>query len=668
MRTHIRHESELLKSAALGLAGFFALAGCSPSTSQNTVSLGGNAGSSMSSGGTTASSAGGAGFGGGLAGSSAGGSSAPGGSSGSGGAGGVGGTRSSSGGIAGAGGVAGTGGSGAGGASVDAGRADVSEQTRDGASERLRDSASDGPRGDAGGCSAPCIAPLVCVSGSCACPGGQSLCGTECIDTTTNPNHCGSCDTSCSSGQACAGGTCASDGCTDQLAGNLTLSQVAVYQVVKIPIMKDGNEVAASSRNAAVVQGHDTMFRLFVTPSSGFSPRELSARLTLTPSGGSSSLFYSRKTISAASTDADANNSFQIPVPASAMSGSMRYAVQIVECGSPSGSTGATRFPASGDVDLGVKTTGGLRITILPIQVGNYRPDTSETALAGYASQMMAMYPVTNVTFTVGTSLTMTSPVDWSAMLDKVRAQRTSEKPASDVYYFGLVKPADTLRTYCGSSCTTGIGYVVSSATGSTAANSRAAVGIGFGDKNSYLTMAHEVGHNHGRNHAPCSTGGTISGVDPNFAYAGGLIGSWGYDARTKTLYDPSKSSDIMSYCTNQWMSDYTYGAIVTRVAAVNGVAMVHVPPQSLSRWRILLLDDKGPRWGIPITDETPPEGEAELATAQDAAGNTVANVVVYRTLIADMEASMIMIPEPRPGWSSIAVAGTPAISFANAK
>jgi hypothetical protein len=466
-------------------------------------------------------------------------------------------------------------------------------------------------------------------------------------------------------GGSTAGSTALSDGCSDDLARNLTLQQIAVYQTVKIPVMTAGAEVPAASRNSSVIQGRDTMFRVFVTLGSGWTARDLSARLTLTPAGGQPTQLFSKKTISASSVDSDPKTSFQILVPASTMAAaSLRYSVQVVECSTQSGTAGQAQFPSTGDIDLSVKTTGGLKIKLIPIQVGSILPDTSATGLAGYTAEMMAMYPVTNVSFTVGDTLTATAPVDWTGMLDQVRAKRSTDKPAADVYYFGLVKPADTLRTYCQSSCTTGIGYVVTSVN---SASSRAAVGIGFGDKASFDTMAHEVGHNHGRNHSPCSTAGTISGVDPNYPYTKAALGSWGYDPRTQALLDPNKNTDIMGYCSNQWMSDYTYSGITTRVAAVDGAAMVYTPADEISRWRVLLVDERGPRWGIPIDDEVAADGIPETATVYDGTGAALTSVTVYRTEIGDSSASMVMVPEPQPNWYAVAVAGAQPLPFAKA-
>ncbi len=52
-----------------------------------------------------------------------------------------------------------------------------------------------------------------CVSG---CDGGKSPCGTSCVDTTSDPNHCGGCEVKCAKTHAqaaCAGGQCGALSC-----------------------------------------------------------------------------------------------------------------------------------------------------------------------------------------------------------------------------------------------------------------------------------------------------------------------------------------------------------------------------------------------------------------------------------------------------------------------
>jgi hypothetical protein len=68
---------------------------------------------------------------------------------------------------------------------------------------------------------------------------------------------------------------------------------------------------------------------------------------------------------------------------------------------------------------------------------------------------------------------------------------------------------------------------------------------------------AHEWGHNFSRNHAPCGTSG-----DANYPYAGGVIGGFGWNPGTNTIV-PSNATDIMGYCSNNWISDYTWTAVM---------------------------------------------------------------------------------------------------------
>jgi hypothetical protein len=42
------------------------------------------------------------------------------------------------------------------------------------------------------------------------CPGGQTACGSECVDLLSSELHCGSCRISCMGEQTCRGGTCVS--------------------------------------------------------------------------------------------------------------------------------------------------------------------------------------------------------------------------------------------------------------------------------------------------------------------------------------------------------------------------------------------------------------------------------------------------------------------------
>jgi hypothetical protein len=72
-----------------------------------------------------------------------------------------------------------------------------------------------------GVCGRACVGGATCVAGACACPAGQTLCGTGgaalCVNLQTSAANCGACGRACVSGQTCAAGVCrsAADGGVD---------------------------------------------------------------------------------------------------------------------------------------------------------------------------------------------------------------------------------------------------------------------------------------------------------------------------------------------------------------------------------------------------------------------------------------------------------------------
>ena len=89
--------------------------------------------------------------------------------------------------------------------------------------------------------------------------------------------------------------------------------------------------------------------------------------------------------------------------------------------------------------------------------------------------------------------------------------------------------------------------------------------GAGGGFVGYESTFAHELGHLYGRSHVAVA-GDTSSDTGyPNYGGSKTSIGEVGIDTGTSppTLFEPPGSADIMSYGSNQWISPYTYQAIL---------------------------------------------------------------------------------------------------------
>ncbi|BCZ90222.1 M66 family metalloprotease [Thermus thermophilus] len=161
-------------------------------------------------------------------------------------------------------------------------------------------------------------------------------------------------------------------------------------------------------------------------------------------------------------------------------------------------------------------------------------------SVPSFRTTLWRIWPLREVAYTTRAPYTFAgvlSPSDimaWSQLLDELRLLRQAD--GSGRYYYGFVRVSYT-------SGIAGIGYI------------GYPVAVGWDHSGSApAVMAHELGHNFGRDHAPCGTRG-----DPYYPYANGQIGTWGYDLDDGALKDPAGYYDLMSYCGPQWVSDYTY-------------------------------------------------------------------------------------------------------------
>jgi len=261
------------------------------------------------------------------------------------------------------------------------------------------------------------------------------------------------------------------------------------------------------------------------------------------------------------------NDTFNFQLPASWLNGTISlygYA------------TNGSSFTATGGTSSFTFTyAAAMLVTVVPIRYhcnggGSVLPgDPPYSYLTTYTHQV---YPVPSISLSVHATVDYSGPclggvpipyhptlnpsgADWYDMLDLISTVRANDGNPGNSYYYGL------LQVECSSGCIAGLGWI---------GGTRAAVGFdGFGSQHSDAseTHAHEVGHNHGRSHAP---GCGAAGSDPSFPYVPGdgkaRIGdsasqNFGFHQVTQALYPYSSTYDIMSYCGPQWVSDYTYNA-----------------------------------------------------------------------------------------------------------
>jgi hypothetical protein len=388
----------------------------------------------------------------------------------------------------------------------------------------------------------------------------------------------------------------------------LAVTNIAVFQAVKVPVVVSGKPVATATRKAPVVAKRPGVIRVYVAPASSFAPRDVTAELRLVNGDKKFPIIRETKRISGASTDEDLNSTFNLEVPGESLPPGITFQVSLTAPdGDATAATASTeiegRYPRDGSFgDLGAELAGKLKVVLVPVKYdadGSGRlPDLDANQVELHKKVMMKLYPTSEVSVTVHDPFPFKESIGangggFSSILKAITQLRAQDKPANDVYYYGLFNPKENWKAYCAGGCVTGLSPIVDDPR---AAGMRASVGIGFVGQESAETLAHEVGHAHGRMHSPC---GGVRGPDPRYPHQGGAIGAWGYDIFTKTLIPPTKGKDIMGYCSNKWVSDYTYNAFFERMTLVSLEKNMTPPntstaPNKAASYRIATLGMSG--------------------------------------------------------------------------
>lgn len=206
-------------------------------------------------------------------------------------------------------------------------------------------------------------------------------------------------------------------------------------------------------------------------------------------------------------------------------------------------------FPSAAPQAFTVRSVPTVNITLVPIrQRGNGLTGNVSTPNA-FMDAVQRMLPISAVNVAVRAQyLTTTSDTleddngngAWGTILAELDLLRTAD--GSSRYYYGVAKVSY-------SSGVAGVAYVSTSTS-----PERVSMSWDYLPSAS-VVVAHELGHNWARNHAPC---GAPSGVDTQYPQLDGSIGVYGLDVATATLKPPTMA-DIMGYCDPKWIGDYSY-------------------------------------------------------------------------------------------------------------
>ena len=459
------------------------------------------------------------------------------------------------------------------------------------------------------------------------------------------------------------------------IASDIAITDIAAYQTVRVGLVSNGQ--AVTNPAAPVVARKDVLVRVFVQPSASFQSRSITARLELSNSTGNFPAQEARFTVARASTESNGSSTFNFFVDGNILDGTGSFRVTLYEAdGTPAqnGDTSAASFPRGAGLGaFGEEPPRTLRIVLVPVQYngdGSGRlPDTSQSQLDRYREAFYAMFPASEVDISVRSAIAFNSPIEaygtnWDVLLNEMAYLRYQDRVADDVYYYGIFSPASSVTNYCSRGCILGLSNLVQDYRYS---QGRVSIGLGFTGDESVNTMVHEVGHAHGREHAPCGLNGQPS--DRSYPNNTGKIDDWGFDHRSSDLRSPGTFVDVMSYCSPSWISVYNYDALYTRFENIDRLQRVaYADDRDLDLpWPILIEQADGAlAWGRSIPQDTLPNNQ-ERRTVQftDDQGEVIGTTEAFYLRFSHLDGGFLLInPDHIPDATAKVSTGKATIQY----
>jgi hypothetical protein len=379
----------------------------------------------------------------------------------------------------------------------------------------------------------------------------------------------------------------------------LVIRSIEVVQTVSMPIFDTGGEIALDKRKAAPIEGKKGLLRVFYSQPT--AQKRAKFELTLSLLQGASEVWSKTTTVGErSSTPAvlESTGNFEFDGSDFAAGRSVYLTVKALD-----GSGLLTRIPEAGSLALHAAKKTVVNLTFVPIR---YRaegqdllPRLDAEDLAARKRELEDIFPTSALNLSVHEPVEWNEPLrsdgeGWGALLDAMGALRNREAPRSSEFYMALFRSAPRFDQYCKNGCVAGLAPMVSIVRDPFY---QFGISAGWGGISNSNTIAHELGHNLGRNHAPC--GGAL-GADREYPYQDGIIGKMGFSVLESKLKVADDEFDLMGYCDPKWISDYTYAAMGRRVAEIQEAErneqpdIFPKPERAPTNVSVLRMDAKG--------------------------------------------------------------------------
>jgi len=433
-------------------------------------------------------------------------------------------------------------------------------------------------------------------------------------------------------------------------AAGVALARVGIMQGVDNTLYRQGANV---KRTVPVIARRDGLLRFYLNIGEQFEDRYLVGVLTLYDAEDEVvETLTETKFVTGRSRTDDLGSSLNFRLDGEQIrpGTELTFELHELDLDRPGGNPEDTSFDSTLQIrggGLNAKVTDKLTVVILPIRYqadgSNRLPDTSNPAIREIREAIYALYPTSEVEVRVDEPVDWPEPVsalsgqEWTNLLATVSIRAANANEAPNTYYYGLFDPASSIRSYCRRGCTLGLSTLAVEVEDFP----RASIGLGFRGA-APGTLVHEIGHAHGRPHAPC---GGAAAVDRDYPYDNGEVGVWGYSLVSDELRAPERH-DMMSYCDPIWISDYNFELLHDRIVEVKNV------PRS-QRYEVtrLFVDETGATTGVHSVKTRLPAAGAETVDVDlhDADGKLLRTVPGAFDPLSHFEGGAVTLDELLP-------------------
>ncbi|MBL4685514.1 MAG: hypothetical protein JKY37_13045, partial [Nannocystaceae bacterium] len=348
-------------------------------------------------------------------------------------------------------------------------------------------------------------------------------------------------------------------------ARDIRIPRLTANQGVQVTLVDNGVEIAGEDYNTRIITGRRTLIRGFWSLRADFEPRTLIGRLTLDYEDGTQ--INQDYEVMVTGDSGDGGASFQWLLEPDQVVPGIRFRARVLEVDEDQGGGVVADpppiTPLAGRGELSVYDVPlQMRVILVPVQHEfegcTMTPEPTDDDVDVMRQQLEQSNPIQEAIVELGEPMLYTEAIGtageaFSGVLGALVAHRATIQPADNVYLYGLLDPCDGFPPGL-----LGQAIGIPGEPLPELAAQRISTGRwrGSGLATSE-TFVHEVGHTQGRRHVFCSGG--EAGIDSAYPHEGGRIGVWGFGIHDFILRTPTGARDYMTYCSNEWVSDYAW-------------------------------------------------------------------------------------------------------------